>query len=467
MGFPLPADPDVTALAYYLIAIPDAPEYRQAVKGWFGELGNAKNWGQEGIVPGSFIAAQAWLRAIDETWRLIEMAWPDTLLAYIDDLETLLAGIKTAQQNQLPCCGNYTAGNPPGGASSTDPVPQPIIDAGYATGTSDYAGYANYKCMAAHVFLDNLIAKLNDFACLSTIGDGGMAIIDTILAVVVGGGGAVVMVGGILIDIAAMAALWDAIKDFSSATLEGLAAGIEDNRAEIVCAIVSGDGINDTIDQFDLVIDSLFSDVNAFVIKMMNIRHMMQLFFYGEYGGVDIAAAFAAQGYDTANYNCTCAADVIVEFTFDAGAQGWAFVGGAGYYATWDCIRTNVGGNCGVNASGVNAAASVGQLVVGHTYRYRAVRFLEGHTPDNSPNPGITYSVSLAATGSGLNPTFVQEESTVNTNTDPDTLVTIDVSGRADFVLGAETQVILRMGNCGGNGYACFDNVVIELDDVT
>jgi len=93
VGFPLPANPDVTELAYYLVAIPDDPIYKRAVIGHFGELGNARVWGEEGISSDSFIAAQSWLRALNETWELLEMGWPQQILAAIDQVEELLEAI--------------------------------------------------------------------------------------------------------------------------------------------------------------------------------------------------------------------------------------------------------------------------------------------------------------------------------------------------------------------------------------
>jgi hypothetical protein len=304
MGFPLPDDPDVTEYAYFLVAIPNDPVYRQAIKGHFGELAYPAKWGLEGIEPGSYIAAQAWLRAIDETWRLLEMGWPDLVLDYIDEIETFLEGMQRAQGMQLPCCDNIITGAPPGGGSSTDPVPQPVIDAGYATGVDDQEGYASYKCLASHILIDNLLAKLGDFQFLSSLGAIGMALAVSILGTIVGGASVVLVVAGIAIDVAAIAALWQTIKDLSSAEFESLAATLNDNRNRIICAMVQADGIDATIQAFNDEIDEIYSAFNATIIKNLNVPYMIQTLIYGEFHDANAASALAGQNYDPADYEC-------------------------------------------------------------------------------------------------------------------------------------------------------------------
>lgn len=303
MPFPLPEEPDVEAFTYFLVAIPDAPEYRQAAKGAFTDLGRASAWGPEGITSGSFVAAQVWLRAIAETWRLLEMGWPDLVLGYIDDIETLLTALQNTQSFQLTCCNdNYTFESPPGGGSSSDPVPQPIIDAGYATGTSDYPGYSAYKCMAAHLLLNNLQEKLVNLSPLVTLGGGLLSLLLVLFGAVSGITGVVLL--GAVVGIPEILQLIDALKDLGSVSLEDLAEDLESNRTEIVCAIVGGDGIDDMIAQFDAVVNSLYSFPANVIIRSLNVRHMMQLLMYGEHGNANIADALAAAGYDPANYTC-------------------------------------------------------------------------------------------------------------------------------------------------------------------
>lgn len=302
MGFPLPANPNVTEFAYYLVAIPDAPEYRQAVKGHLGELGFPSKWGLEGIESGSYVAAQAWLRAIDETWRLLEMGWPDLVISHIDDIETLLSALQLIQQVDVGCCENVSPVDPPGGGSSSEPVPQPVIDAGYATGSSDYEGYNSYKCMAAHLFLNNQQANVQALAPLVAIATG----IASVILLLFGWyhGIAALTLGGLTVGFGDILVLVDILKDLTAGDLTIFAGDLEEHRDELVCAIVQADGIDDSWEAYANMLDTLFVDAEALVLKNINGKYMMQTILYGEHGGANVVDQYAALGYDPAEYTC-------------------------------------------------------------------------------------------------------------------------------------------------------------------
>ena len=471
MGFLLPDDPDVTQLAYYLVAIPDAPEYRQAIKGHYGELGNAKLWGAEKVTQASYVAARAWLRAINETWRLIDMGWPDLLLSYIDDIETLLQAMQAS--GSAGCCPEGTTYYPPADFDF-DAVPQPIVDAGFATSTSDLAGYADYRCMAAHMLLSNIQDKLDK---LGPIILGGFALFNIVTGLlggvlIFGGGGATLVVAGLAVDIMAVLGVISALDDVTAEMVTGWADTLEGDRETIVCAMQGADGAAAVKAALVAAVTDSIGAVGGTLVSFFNLDHLINAWWYGESNGVDLVQQIANAGHDPAQWDCPCEADVAVEFTFDTDAQGWEIAGAASWYDTWDCLDHGNGtpdGQINCDIADINAAATTGEIVNGRTYRFRLVQYREGHRPNNTPNPGTTYNVSLWQTGSGLNPVLHGSQSTVATETAPadGELVELDVSAWPDVVAGTGTQIVLRMGGGSGNGRACIDNVRIELDDVT
>lgn len=469
MGFPLPAEPDVEQLAYVLVAIPDAPEYRQAVIGHFGELGRVGIWGAEGVVAGSYAASQSWLRAIMETYRLLEMGWPDLVLSAIDEIEALLAVVQATPQYQLTgCCGNQSFSTPPGGASSTDPVPQAVVDAGYATSTSDYEGYAAYKCMVAHLLINNFEAKLVDLGPIITAGAVVLSILVAFFAA--GAGLTGVIIAGLTVGIGELIGLIDALKDLGAPGVVALADDMETNRDELVCSILAGDGIAASIASYKAKVDDLFSDAAAFIIKNLNVDYMFQHYLAAAYGDVDVAAELAAGGYDPADYSCaSCEADVSAFFTFPSNDQGWYEEGqrkqwNAGCQAL-EFEDGSPGGAWWVQGDTINAV-SEGDMVSGRTYKFRTVRYGEGRGTWDDPTPSGAYTLASAVTGS--NEPVIRE-----TITPPTTIacnnrtVTIDVSEWPSFVWAGSIQRVLKWASTPGMSSVIIDNVLIELDDVT
>jgi hypothetical protein len=469
VGFPLPAEPDVTQLAYVLVAIPDAPEYRQAVIGHYGELGRVAVWGAEGITDGSYAASQSWLRAIMETYRLLEMGWPDLVLSAIDEVEALLAVLQTVPQYQLTgCCGNQSFSTAPGGATSTDPVPQAVVDAGYATSTSDYEGYAAYKCMVAHLLINNFESKLVDLGPIITAGAVVLSILVAFFAA--GAGLTGVIIAGLTVGIGELIGLIDALKDLGAPGVVALADDMETNRDELVCSILAGDGITESIASYKAKVDDLFSDAAAFIIKNLNVDYMFQHYLAAAYGDVDVAAELAAAGYDPADYSCaSCEADVSAFFTFPSDHQGWYDAGQRSQYNSGcQALEFEQGAPTGewwAQGDTINAI-SEGDMVSGHTYRFRTVRYSEGRgTWDITPPTG-DYKVYLAETGNNDG----AEHSTITPPTAvacSNRTVTLDVSEWPDFVWAGSIQRILKFAAVTGMSSVLIDSVLIELDDVT
>lgn len=173
MPYPLPEGHGYTeTLRWFLVAVPDMPEYVTAGLGAYTEFGNRYMWGKEGPTDESENAAQSWHVAIAATLEALEMGFPDILLGHIDDVETLLRAIR-----DVSCC---TPGGTPisntGGTLEIDPIgieadeptselsdpttwpPDYETDPTGATAFSDLAAISDYLCRAANamfvLFLD-------------------------------------------------------------------------------------------------------------------------------------------------------------------------------------------------------------------------------------------------------------------------------------------------------------------------
>lgn len=162
MPLPIPEKPWSDEFSYFLVAVPSDRGFIRAVKGHFGELGREWLWGEEGLESDSADAAQRMLEAIDETWRLIEMGWPDDVLGHIDEVETLLRLI-TRNGGDAFCCPDLPGADSliadVEGALETSPtdVSGGVFPDGMTGGEFDA-----YLCAAATAYVDKLIDLPND-----------------------------------------------------------------------------------------------------------------------------------------------------------------------------------------------------------------------------------------------------------------------------------------------------------------
>jgi len=226
------------------------------------------------------------------------------LLAKMDDIIAAVNAIETDPFGAC-CSGTLEYGNVPGGFTSTDPVPQAVIDAGYAVDVNDQAGYSDYKCMAAHLVVNNMANKLLQLPDIIGLGGGLLTLLVGLLATF-SGLGTVVIIAGLVIDAAALITLADALFGVSAEHMEDLAAEVETNRAELVCAMTTADGISGVLVDLKAKIDELWPAADALILKNLNLGPVIQTTFSGYYGDVDAAAALAAQGFDPADYTCDC-----------------------------------------------------------------------------------------------------------------------------------------------------------------
>lgn len=219
--------------------------------------------------------------------------------------------IQLLQSTGLSCCpDNATYLTPPDvSLDGSGDVPQSIIDAGYATGVTDWVGYNEYKCMVSHIVIDNLITKFQDLPVIVTAGAGLLSLLLVLFGSITGFSGVVIL--GAAIGLGDVLALIDVLKDLTTGDMSSIAEGLEDHRDALVCAMMGGDGIDDVRADFDSAVDANFSALEASAIKLMNLGPTFATLFGGVYGGVDAADVLATYGESVDDYTCPCTGDAI------------------------------------------------------------------------------------------------------------------------------------------------------------
>jgi len=317
MPFPLPDEgPPYTAdLRWFLVAVPDDTAFVRAALGAYTEFTKYWVWGKEGKEAGRNEAAQVWEGAIAATLEALEMGFPDILLGYIDGVEGLL------QQLILKdvCCGSEV----PGGGlpltdysyADSDDVPANVIAAGYATGVDDATGMAAYKCMISHLYVQNVAAKLNEYAkYFDNAGDltlsvAGVAAIAAALFIgaAITGFIALPLIGiEMLLGIGAAAGIFGALGELGESALQDAANELVANADDYVCAIYLEDGPAAGYDAFSALVAANMSAAMASLIDLIAGLQDLAALYTGRYADSDIAGELAAADYDPADFSCSC-----------------------------------------------------------------------------------------------------------------------------------------------------------------
>lgn len=319
----------VTELKCAVVSYPDDPRYRRALWGAISQLTKYWMWEPDGD-GGEYDAADSWDEAYNQTLENFDML--DQILdaaeridANTDELEGLIRGLEFVAN----CCGEP---DPTNGDFYTDDVedgtgdvPQNIIDAGFASGATDWESFEDYKCMIAHVVLDDMIGKLTVAdGVVDAAGDviGGIAAITAIVTAIFTGGLSAMAIG-ILASLGAAAGLYKAIAE--GVNLSSLASALESNRQDLVCEFMKGDGPQASYDSMIAEADTLFTDLQMLAIRNLNSGPVSKALYGARYDQQDMAQRLLDAGYtNPAGFNCECAWDFDYTYTFDTGGEEWS-----------------------------------------------------------------------------------------------------------------------------------------------
>jgi hypothetical protein len=321
MGYLLPAGEAYTEeVACMMLFYPDEPEYRRALFGALDYLGTWLAWERDSEKKGKD-AARAWSEAVALTRECIEMNTCETILSLLTEIR---------DNTGVYCCDVVDVSD---GDRYTDEVedgvgdvPQNIIDAGYATGVSDWAGFDEYKCMISHLMIQNMQSQTAKF--LSWF-DGTEAILITVAAVaavalaIFTAGGAV-LAYGIALSVAGVAGLYAAATLLGEVGLSSLVDNLGDHYDDLVCAVYASDGSVGAVVALKDAIDEHFNAAEAVYLKSLNLAPQLKALYAGRYDAQDIAEKMADEGYDVGDYDCSCPpAESSYLATFDTDTEEW------------------------------------------------------------------------------------------------------------------------------------------------
>ncbi len=408
-GYLLPDTAYTEDMVCQLVYYPDKPEYRRALLGSLAYLATWIAWEKESEHKG-IDAALSWKIALDLTVECWQMACLEQLQ---DDVGEILAIMRLGQS----CCDEQDVTY---GDQYTDRVedgvgnvPQNIIDAGYASGTSDWDGFDDYKCMIAHVTVNQLDAKLlelnelvNSYGAVA----GGVTAVAGIMAVIFGTGG-LAIVFGIVAGVGAVSLLYEALMDFPS--LANLAAKVVTNHYELACSVYNSDGDEDALSNLNDKIDELFTVVEAVILKNMNLAPTLKALYAGRYDQQDIAEILEAAGYDVLDFECVCddrIGEHLIKYTWPIvdDWDGWTHKVGDSIVADGIEIycptNTYNGGFTRLSMNQLGTDLGLSDLSNRH-YRIRKITFNTKALNANSGVPTISMSYSG---GSGVLFSFAQ-----------------------------------------------------------
>ncbi len=307
-GYPLPSgELGSDEIVCQLVYLPDRPEYWQAFYAALHYMTTWRAWERDDDRRGKDAAAN-WRAAFELTSGCWRMTCLDQLQ---DDVAEILAIMQLGNQ----CCDDIDVTD---GDQYTDrvedgegDVPQNIIDAGYAEDAADWDGFDDYKCMISNVTVDQIPARLLEFApIVNSYGAvaGGAAAVAAILAVVFGTGG-LALVFGLVAGVGAVSLLYESLLEGD--LLVTLAAKVVTNKAELVCSVYMADGDVNALVALNDKIDELFTSVEAVILKNMNLGPTLKALYAGRYDQQDIAEILEAAGYDVDDFDCSLCSDPI------------------------------------------------------------------------------------------------------------------------------------------------------------
>lgn len=254
------------------------------------------------------------IAGLTDTMRLSD------LIAHVDEVEDLLRQISALSG----CCGELShpfADLLTDPWQQGDPVPENIVDAGFASSTSDQAGYTDYKCLIANVAVQDLVEKINRMAQLIDESNwvvGGVAAIASILTFVVALPAAATVLTAMALGLVAgagtAAGVWAWLNGVGKATAESTALALDAVYDELVCAIYQADGPDAATSAVAAVISDTTNAAASLALTPV-ISMVIHALYAGRYDQTDTAEALANAGFTLAQHDCNCAAEEMLGST--------------------------------------------------------------------------------------------------------------------------------------------------------
>jgi len=312
MPHPIPPKPWSAAYEYVLVAIPADRGFMRAAWAAYTDLGDPAWWGLEGLEDDSDDAAQRWLEAIGETFRV--MGWTDDLLLLLDEVEPLLRELR-----DKPCCADTDAlTDPIIGVEDDDPGSDVTIGTGDPPGDpTTWPEYNVHFCDAATKFADTLPQWITRLEIASTILNWGLA---ALIGVVLGQMVAAGMVAASVVGAISITTLYAKLQDISDLfdigpNWDSIRAELEDadTRQAIICAFVLNDDKASILSALAAVFDTLSSDAHDAV------ETLPYSYIVGKYLDADPDQ----RGYGGDCGPCSETPLTTITWTFDADCEDW------------------------------------------------------------------------------------------------------------------------------------------------
>lgn len=262
----------------------------------------------------------------------------------------LLAALQSVEDAiYLTACCDALTGDSLEIQKNTDPVtegvgdvPANVVASGYAADPTDWAGFRDYKCDAAHVLVDSAIVISNQLAQALDLIDlplgaiGAIAAIAGIVGAIYATGG-LALVFGITGAAGAAATLWSFFAEVGDeAFLETSATEFETYRNDIVCAIMNADGHTAAAAAVRAVIDASFTFPT--IPKLYFWDSYLAALYDGRWGDTDFAQS--VKDSDRFGSSCPCVGPQSeMTWLFNSDTEGWELLAGGGtnHVATGGC----------------------------------------------------------------------------------------------------------------------------------
>lgn len=310
IGYPLPAGDAYTSdLACMMLMYPDKPEYRQALFGALDYFGTWLAWEKEPEHKGAD-AALAWKEAILATRECMEMDYCATIIELLTEIKRN-TGVYCCDVIDITDGDRYTDLVEDGEGD----VPQNIIDSGYADDAADWAGFDDYKCLIAHLMVNNIAAQVEQIlGYMLPAGSilGGIPVLAAVASIIFIDSLSV-LVYAIATGASVPFGLYSAVGFLGKPGMTDLVDEMATHHDALACAIYEADGSDDAVQALEDEIDSLFTATEAAVLKNLNLAAQLKALYNGRYDTQDIAEIIADLGYEVEEFHCTCDPDPLDE----------------------------------------------------------------------------------------------------------------------------------------------------------